>query len=175
MTHSIVAITQAYDLTLILLAHVTCLFFALAASVGTPALRTSLKQSKTNNLERRSVQSGAQKQPHYSMQTKTAVFTPSKTFWFLIGFLVSTAAGILYLLCGGEYRFLFGGIPAWAYYFFYPGFQVGWRAYESLKVSPPAAMVLGCIALGFAYGGLAVVGYTLWQKLWRQNREANAP
>ena len=72
----------------------------------------------------------------------------------LTGFAAGVTGASAYLLSGGVY-FLF--VPRWAQIVFYPGFFMGFWAYEHLQAGEFCAKVVGVLSVGLAYAVAAVL------------------
>ena len=88
--------------------------------------------------------------------------------WASAGFGVGVLSGTAYLLLDGEY---FWSIPRWAYIVFYPGFFVGNAAYK-WGLSQEASQVVGVLAVGLAYAGLAALTRLGWVALKHRRKSA---
>jgi hypothetical protein len=88
--------------------------------------------------------------------------------WALAGFAIGVGSATAYLLLGGEY---FLSVPRWAFIVSYPGFVVGYHAYD-WGLGQEASKVLGVLAVGLAYAALAVLARLVWFALKHRRQSA---
>jgi hypothetical protein len=93
-----------------------------------------------------------------------------KNLWLaaFVGMDLGVLGGAAYLFLGGAVVF---GIPLWAELVFYPGFWVGFWAYDHWHLKEGAAALTGLITVGLAYAAIAVLIRLAWNFARRRHQK----